>query len=119
MPEGRGFTACLIIDGFHIGKLGPVRLYLLLMVPKLCRINADNSRLSNIGIIVASFPQGYVGKSYGDLESYYGKQGESKILVGLLLNGEGRCNEPLLTPATSYVIPKNSKSILVCTNENS
>ena len=74
---------------------------------------------SDSGIIVASFPQGYVGKSYGDLESYYGKQGESKILVGLLLNGEGRCNEPLLTPATSYVIPKNSKSILVCTNENS
>ncbi|MBQ2315237.1 MAG: NAD-binding protein [Treponema sp.] len=74
---------------------------------------------SDTGIIVTSFPQSYVGKCYGELESYYGKQGESKVLVGLLLNGEGSCNEPLLTPAVSYIIPKQSKSILVCTNANS
>ncbi|MBQ9538624.1 MAG: NAD-binding protein [Treponema sp.] len=74
---------------------------------------------SDTGIIVATFPQGYVGKSYGDLESYYTKQGEDKVLVGLLLNGDGSCNEPLLTPASSYVIPKSSKCILVCTNCNS
>ncbi len=73
---------------------------------------------SDTGIVVASFPQGYEGKSYGDLESYYGKQGESRILVGLLLNGDGHRNEPLLTPAASYVVPRNSKSILVCANGN-
>ncbi|MBQ8679283.1 MAG: NAD-binding protein [Treponema sp.] len=82
---------------------------------------------SDTGIIVTDFPASYVGKSYQELEDFYSKKGESEILVGLLLNSgnyqqmkkdslEGSCNEPLLTPKGSYIIPKYAKSILVCSN---
>ena len=82
---------------------------------------------SDTGIIVSDFPAGFVGKSYQELEEFYSKKGESEILVGLLLNSgnyqqmkkdslEGSCNEPLLTPKGSYIIPKYAKSILVCSN---
>ena len=82
---------------------------------------------SDTGIIVSDFPAGFVGKSYQELEDFYSKKGESEILVGLLLNSgnyqqmkkdslEGSCNEPLLTPKGSYIIPKYAKSILVCSN---
>ncbi len=84
---------------------------------------------SDTGIIVSSFPQNFVGKNYKELEDFYSKKGEDRILVGLLLNAgnyqqmtkdelTGSCNSPLLTPAASYVIPKYSKSILVCTNQD-
>lgn len=82
---------------------------------------------SDTGIIVSDFPAGFVGKSYQELEDFYSKKGESEILVGLLLNSgnyqqmkkdslEGSCNEPLLTPPSSYIVPKYAKSILVCSN---
>ncbi|MBR4387503.1 MAG: NAD-binding protein [Treponema sp.] len=83
------------------------------------------------GILIRTLPSGFVGKPYGELESYYDKKGGLKILVGLLLNTDAsrsakkeesdqpfvKYNEPLLTPPSDFIIPKSSKVILIAGNE--
>lgn len=85
----------------------------------------------NTGILIRSLPSAFVGKPYGDLESYYDKKDEKMILVGLLLNTDAnrllkkdesnqqleKYNEPLLTPPSDFVIPKSSKVILIAGTE--
>ena len=83
------------------------------------------------GILIRALPSGFIGKPYGELESYYDKKDSSKILVGLLLNTDAsrtakkdeaeqpfvKYNEPVLTPPSDFVIPKSSKVILIAGNE--
>ncbi|MBR0124048.1 MAG: NAD-binding protein [Treponema sp.] len=85
----------------------------------------------NTGILIRSLPSAFVGKPYGDLESYYDKKDGKMILVGLLLNTDAnrllkkdesnqqleKYNEPLLTPPSDFVIPKSSKVILIAGSE--
>jgi voltage-gated potassium channel len=85
------------------------------------------------GIIIEHIPMYYVGKPYSKLMEHVAEH-EGEVLVGLLLNtvrhSSGKkasaalqkeaesadYNEPLLTPDDDFVIPKNAKSILICSN---
>ena len=85
------------------------------------------------GIIIDDIPSAFTGKPYRELLEHVA-EGDGEVLVGLLLNtmrpsgtkkealtlqasaDATHYNEPMLTPADDFIIPKNAKSILICAN---
>ena len=63
------------------------------------------------GIIIDNIPSSYIGKQYKSLLDYYHTE-KTEVLVGLLLKN----HETMLTPKDDFVIPKDSKLILICAN---
>ncbi len=76
------------------------------------------------GIIIEPIPMAFIEKPYSKLLEHVSSE-KGEVLVGLLLNTklpqkgqeeEFSYNEPLLTPPDDFIIPKYSKSILICKN---
>ncbi len=67
------------------------------------------------GVIVGMIPNAFFGKTYKEYFDYVDTTNDDgQILVGLLISDSKRENVPVLTPDDGFVIPDNSKSILVC-----
>ena len=67
------------------------------------------------GIIIKDIQKSFFGKPYKELQESFADK-DREVLIGLLLNGGGVYNEPLLTPEENFVIPEKAKSILICAN---
>lgn len=71
------------------------------------------------GVIVRDIDDKFINKTYGEFSKFIDscpsdkELSEGALLVGLVLNTNGKTNEPLLTPEDSFVIPENTRAILV------